>query len=327
MKQFEVETALHKRAFPKAFMLFGESHFLIDYYIKAIAEQFSQDDEPLALYHSEYHFSTAKAHLSQGSLFGGNNVLIIKNEKKVPKKELDELIALTIKQPGAYFIYGYYGPDHKPANGSGTAFKKTKDKDSVRLFTPFQKHAIPMLTAKAKALNIRIDNYTLIHLFNSQNGDIALSMNELNKFAIFDRPITTQDVNDLVYSLAEVKLDQVINDLLYKKAFIPNLEKLLEAGEDPIKILTAISNHVQILFLFVANMKLYATGDSKQVLGYKLPPHIENERTALAKRFKLSTYKEILTHLCETELVLKSPNSGSKEAVFFAALLKLQKLL
>ena len=126
MYQSEFDKNLQKGAISNSFVFYGESLFLIDRYIKMLSN--IEDASILNYNQDEYDFNSAKAHLSQASLFGGRNVLIIKTHKKVPKKELDELIELTKKQPGAYFIYGYYGVDHKSSNGSGTAFKKTKDK-------------------------------------------------------------------------------------------------------------------------------------------------------------------------------------------------------
>ena len=75
-----------------------------------------EDSSIINFYHDEYNFQSAKAHLSQASLFGDRNILIIKSEKKVPKKDLDVLIELCEKNPDNVFIYAYYGSDHKTYN-------------------------------------------------------------------------------------------------------------------------------------------------------------------------------------------------------------------
>ena len=79
MKRPDLDKAIEQGSLPNAVMLFGESHFLIDRYIKRIADV--PDANVLSFYHDEYDFESAKTHLSQGSLFGGRNVLIVKNEK------------------------------------------------------------------------------------------------------------------------------------------------------------------------------------------------------------------------------------------------------
>ncbi|MDH5465628.1 MAG: hypothetical protein OEW60_08330, partial [Thiovulaceae bacterium] len=248
----------------------------------------------------------------------------IKSEKKIPKKELDELVAYTQKSPTNFFLYGYYGSDHKTSNKS---FTKKGVGDNVRVFPPNFNAAMDLLKTEATHLNIQIDNYVLAHLYNSQNADIALSVNELQKLAIIDRPIESKDIDALVYSLAEVKLDDLIASLLDKKEFRFQLERLLESGEDPIRIVTAISGFVTQLFMFVAHMKIEGNADSRAILGYKLPQFIEDARANQAKRFKLSTYHAILTLLLENELQMKKGGQHDNEALLFSTLIKLQSFI
>ena len=81
MRRQDLDQALSRNNAPKVIMLYGESHFLIERYTKLLSN--IADASVLSLYHSEYDFSQAKNHLSQGSLFGDQNLLIIKNEKKI----------------------------------------------------------------------------------------------------------------------------------------------------------------------------------------------------------------------------------------------------
>ena len=325
MKPFELDKALNSNAnIAHAFMFFGDSHFLIDHYIKRLAKLFSNGGDALNLYHQDYNFTTAKEHLSQSSLFGGNNLLIIKSEKKIPKKELDELVAYTQKSPTNFFLYGYYGSDFKTSNKS---FTKKSVADNVRLFPPNFNAAMELLKTEATHLNIQIDNYVLAHLYNSQNGDISLAVNELPKLAIIGRPIESKDIDALVYSLAEVKLDDLIASLLDKKEFRIQLERILESGEDPIRIITAISGFITQLFMFVAHMKIEGNADSRAILGYKLPQFIEDARANQAKRFKLGTYHAMMTLLLENELAMKQGGQHDNEALLFSTLIKLQAFI
>ncbi|MBN2870100.1 MAG: hypothetical protein JXK04_04000, partial [Campylobacterales bacterium] len=160
MNRQELDRHLQNGSAPRAIALFGESHFLIDRYVRRLAAV--EEASVLSLYYDEYDFSTAKAHLSQGSLFGGQNLLIVKTEKKLPKTELDTLVELVGKNPDNTFIYCYYGDDVK---GADTAFKGSHA-GSVRLFHPYANEARAIVLQEAQALGIALDNQALLHLLD-----------------------------------------------------------------------------------------------------------------------------------------------------------------
>lgn len=324
IKKQDFERLLQDGKIPRAMMFFGESEFMIDYHASRLCDTWGAQDDIFSLYHQEYNFAAAKAHISQGSLFGGNNILLIKNDKKVPKKELDELISYVGKSPTNFLIYCYYGSDHKTSNKS---FAPKVGADSIRFFNPYFNEGKNILRQEAKRLNIQINDDAITHLLLSQNSDLSLATNELKKLSILQTPIHSKEINEHVFPLAEVKLDQLILDILAKKDFRINLERLLETGENEIQIITAISNFVTQLFLFHTYIKVNGVIDSAAVLGYKLPGFIEKERAALSIKFKLRTYERLLDHLLSTELLLKSGGSKDNNAILLSALLKLQTLL
>ena len=322
MKRQELDKAIEQGSLPNAMMFYGESHFLIDRYIKRVSTL--PDANVLSFYHDEYDFNSAKAHLSQGSLFGDRNVLIIKNEKKVPKKDLDILIELCKKNPDNLFIYGYYGSDYK---GSDKAFDKKSGGVAVRFFNPFFGEAKSIVMQEAAALGLQLDQNAAFHLLDTQNSDLALACNELEKLRILDKPIGVKEIDDLVYGLAEVKVEQLINKLLQKKEFKADLQHLIESGEDEIRILTALSGFITQLYLFYAYIKIHGSANSADILGYKLPGYIEKERTQLCIRFKQPTYMAMLNLLLDAELKMKSSGHLDKNAILVATLLRLQALL
>jgi DNA polymerase-3 subunit delta len=323
MRQGDFANALTHNKLPHALMLFGEAHFMVDRLATLASKHFAQGADVYTLYGHDYSFEQSKAFLSQGSLFGGNNVLVVKTEKKIAKKELDELINITTKNSTTFFIYCYYGPDHTTCN---TAFKKKNITEFVRLFNPFFGEAVAILTQRAQSLGVNIDNNTLIHLYKSQDENIALAYKELEKFAVFSDPIRPKDIDDLAYSLSEVKLDDTIAQLLEKKSYIAHIRKLRESGEEPVRIITAISNYISQLFLFTAYMRIHGKIDAKEILGYVPPKHVIDSKSNLAMRLKPAHYKAILSHLLHTELMLKQAKID-KDALLYAALLKLQSLL
>ncbi len=303
-------------------MLYGDSHFFIDYYLKFFST--IPDANVLSLYHDEYDFNSAKAHLSQGSLFGDQNLLIIKNEKKVPKRELDILLEMVRKNPDNTFLYAYYGDDMKT---SAKAFDKKSGGIEVRMFPPFASEAKSLVMQEAQRLGVQLDGYSANHLIESQNGDLGLAFNELTKLQILGRPISSKDIDTLVYGVGEVKIDQFINHLLAKKDFRNELQHVLESGEDEIRIVTAISSFVTQLYLFYAHIKIHGIADSRAILGYKLPQKIEQERAQQSIKFKQHQYDAILNLLLENELKMKSSGGMDKEALLLATLIKLQSYI
>jgi DNA polymerase-3 subunit delta len=193
MYKSELDKHLQNNSASNSFVFFGESTFFIDNYTKMVTN--IEDASTLSFYFDEYDFNSAKAHLSQGSLFGDRNVLIIKSEKKVPKKDIDIFIELCEKNPDNIFVYAYYGSDHKDY---AKAFVKKSTMD-VRFFHPKDFEAQQILSQIAKEKNVNIDSYALSHLLQIHNSDIALACNEIEKFRVYERAITTKDIDNLVF--------------------------------------------------------------------------------------------------------------------------------
>ncbi len=75
-----------------SYMFYGQSTFLVQQYALFISKIIAKDEEIEKLYFEEYNFKYAKDRLLQSSLFSSNNVVLIKIDKKIPKKELDALV-------------------------------------------------------------------------------------------------------------------------------------------------------------------------------------------------------------------------------------------
>jgi DNA polymerase-3 subunit delta len=321
MTRQDLDRHLQNRTAPRAMALFGESHFFIDRYATALSR--IEGASVLSMYHDEYDFSTAKAHLSQGSLFGDQNLLLIKHEKKVPKAELDTFVELVGKNPDNTFIYCYVGDDIKSVD---TAFKGSHT-GSVRFYSPFANEARAILIQEAQKANVQLDNQAAFHLLDTHNNDLSLACNELSKLSILGKPITLKEINEHVYGLSEIKIDHFITQVIEKKEFLPSLHHLLESGENEIQLLTAISGFLTQLYLFNISIKIHGIADSALVLGYKLPGFIEKERASLSIKISQNGYKKGINLLLDTELKMKSTGSPDQESLLLSALLKLQSIL
>ena len=64
----------------------------------------------------------------------------------------------------------------------------------VRFFNPKDYEAQNIVLQIAQEKGIKIDKYSISHLLNIHNGDVALAANELDKFRVYDREITTKDI-------------------------------------------------------------------------------------------------------------------------------------
>lgn len=325
MYQREFDQRL-RQIFPKAVLLYGENDYLIDFYINTYIKKTDAKESMLSLYYEEWDFDQAKSFLSQTSLFGGTNLLVVKREKKIPKKELDILIELANKTPENYFIYGYSGAQ-KDARSMQAAFTDKKGGVWVRFFEPNIRDGVTLLQQKAQDIKLDIDHYALQHLMLVLNNNLALCANELDKLSILQTKITGKDIDRLVYSTAPLAIEQLLIELFNKKPITQTITRLLEIGEDEAAILRATQYFVNQIFLFHAYIKLHGHVDSAAILGYKLPKQIEEQKAQLALKVKSASLLKIFEHLLESELAIKKAPNTQKEVLLYSMLIKLQGYL
>ena len=325
MYQREFDQKL-KQAFPKAVLFYGENDYLADFYIDTYINKTDAKESMLSLYHDEWNFEQAKSFLSQTSLFGGTNLVVVKHDKKIPKKELDILIELANKNSDNYFLY-VYGGAAKDAKSMQTAFSEKKGGIWVRFFETNIREGIVMLQQKAQKIQLDIDHYALQHLMLVLNNNLALCANELDKLAILDMKVTSKDIDRLVYSTSPLVTEQLLIDLFSKKPITATIGKLLELGEDEASLLRSTQYFVNQIFLFHAYIKLHGHVDSAAILGYKLPKPIEDQKAQLALRVKSAALLKIFEHLLESEIIIKKAPSTQKEVLLYGMLIKLQGYL
>jgi DNA polymerase-3 subunit delta len=325
MYQREFEQKL-QGILPKAILFYGDNEYLIDKYIETYIKRSDAKESMLRLYHDEWDFIQAKAFLSQTSLFGGTNLLLVKRDKKIPKKDLDILIALANKNSDNYFIYAYGGMP-KDAKSMQSAFSVKKLGIWVRVFEPDIRDGIVLLQQKSQILSLDIDHYALQHLMLVLNNNIALCANELEKLAILRTKITGKDIDRLVYSTAPLAIEQLLIEVFTKKPIIQTISKLLDLGEDELAILRATQYFVNQIFLFQAYMKLNSEVSSLAILGYKLPKQIEDKKVQLALSIKSSALLKIFEHLLENEFTIKKASRIQREGLLYSMLIKLQGYL
>ena len=196
----------------------------------------------------------------------------------------------------------------------------------VRFFHPNHTEALATVAQIAREKNVAIDKEGINHLLNIHSGDIALSCNEIEKLRIYDKPITTKDIDAIIFGLAEISIDDFIKKVLGKKDFKNDLESLLGHGEDEIRILTALTSYLTQLYMFNIYIRLNGAPNAIEILGYNAPKFVIDEKAAASIKIKPPLYYKLHELLLEAELRMKSSHVD-KNAILLSALLRVQQAL
>jgi len=315
-----------QKGLPHALLLYGDNDYYIDHYIDHYIDRLDAREDMLLLYYDEWNFAQAKAYLSQSSLFGGVNILIIRHNKKIPKKELDSLVKYANMKPDNYIVFGFDG-EAKDAKSMQSSFSEKNGAIWVRFFESNIRDGVDILQKKAHNIGLDIDHYALQHLILMLNNNLSLCSNELDKLAILGTKITSKDIDKLVYSTAPLAIDQFLSTLFEKKPIAEMIGTLLDLGEDEASLMRSTQRFVNEIFLFNAYIKLYGTPDSKEILGYKLPKQIEDKKAQLAMRIRPASLLNITEFLLNRELEMKKSNSIGREALLYSTFIEMQRYL
>ena len=325
MYKREFDQLLASGTLPKSLMLYGDNDYYLDAYAEAFIDKTGAREGMLKLYYDEYDYQAAKNHLGQSSLFGDMNLLVVRSDKKIPKKELTHLIELAAKNDNNFFLYLYTGSDFKTLT---PAFSKKMAAEHVRFFPANLKEGAAILQEKARRLGLQIDRYALEHLLMALNLNLALAANELEKLAILQGPVGAKEIDEHVFSLAPMAMDDFLLSLFSRRPIPEVVAKLHQLGEDEYAVLRAVEYFTAQLFLFHAYIKLHGAPDSAAILGYRLPKQLEQQRAQLAIKIPLPLFEKILDTLAEGELAMKAPAaSGQKETLLLAILIKIKSYL
>ncbi len=326
MYKRDLDALLAKKELPRAFLLYGEP-FFTDYYARQILSFWGPKEGVLSFYYDEYHFESAKSHIAQPSLFGDVNILYLRTDRKIPKKELDALVALTRKNLDSYFLL-HFGGEDKTAKEIAKSFSKKTGGDFARFFKPRIGEAVAFLSEEAKRLGMTIENYALQHLYLLQNEDLPLCVSELEKLALLGKPVTISDIDTHVYGMGKIAMDDLIVRLLRKEDVRADLERLLQmTANEEIRILNAVTTYISRLLQFHIYIKVHGRYDVGEIVGYPLPPQMVKELAAMSIKFKLPVYRQLLAHLLTCEHALKFSQNIDKSSYLLSCLIKLQTFL
>ncbi|WOE70937.1 DNA polymerase III subunit delta [Hydrogenimonas thermophila] len=325
MYKREFDQLLNSGTLPKSVMLYGENEYYIESSIKKIIEISGAGDSILKLYYDEYDFQKAKNWLSQSSLFGDVNFLLVKSDKKIPKKELTQLIELAFRNETNYFVYAYTGSEFKTLT---SAFAKKMNAEHVRFFQPSLNEAVSIIKEHAQNLNIQIDRYAIEHLLMALNINLSMALNELEKLSILNSPISSKEIDEHIFSLAPMAVNEFLFSLFSKKPLTDIINQISKLGEDEFALLRQIQYFTNQLFLYHIYIKLHGTPNAKEILGYSPPKHVVERYAKLAIKTPMDVFEKVFDTLAEGEIAIKTAgNSSQKETLLFSILIKIKSFL
>ena len=320
MYKNEFDNSLKQGKKYKAYLFYGQSIFLIEQYSLAIAQMFGQSDEIEKLYFDDYDFKYAKDKLLQSSLFSSNNVLLIKTEKKIPKKELDSLVEAANMNPDSTLIIACMGDsDFKTMESS---FTPQTNSVFVRFFQPTDIEALKFLEYEANILQMKYESNALSHLYFMHKNDLSLCVNDLKKLAILDKTITINVIDANCFGIGIVNFEDFLHDLLSGKDISDDLNLILEEGMNEIYLLNQVTSFVQQLFMISSYARTIGQPNPKEILGFIPPKNVWDKKAKLAINTKPEVYQNILEYLLNIELDFKTSKIENQNLYLQASLRK-----
>ncbi len=303
-----------------AYMFYGQSNFLIEYYTKIVANQLGTPDEIEKLYFDDFDFKYSRDKLLQSSLFASNNILLIKLDKKLGKKEVLVLIEACNTNPDSKVIFACMGDsDFKTMGGY---FTSKLNAVSVRMFSPFPNEAVRLIETQAKDLGINYEMSALNHLYFMHRQDLSLCINDLKKLSILEQRITPDLVSKHCFGIGAVNFEDFLHSLLSGEDISDDLEMLLEEGMNDIYLLTQITSFVQQLFMISSYARIHGSANAKEILGFVPPKNVWDKKSRLAINIKPKLFLEIFDFLLKIELELKSSKVSNQNLYLQACLRK-----
>ena len=326
MYRKDLELNLANANLSNYFLLFGADEFQIELFGKEILSFYSSEDANLlSLYFDEYNYAQASSHLSEQSLFGGKNILYVKSDKKIPAKELKELISLCSKSQDNYFLFELYESDMKLVFDTQKAFGT----NFARFFKPSTPdEAINLLAKNSAKIGLNITKNALYELYFTHNENLYLAASELTKLKSLNTHIEQDDVKRLVFGLGGINFDDFFNKFMALKDIKNDFFTYLEDPNfNEILLLNSLYKAFFRLFKIYSYIKINGRLNLDEAIGYQPPVNVANLLKANSLKLSLNAYLEIFKTLNLAELELKTNTKMDKEIFVLSTILNLQHLI
>ena len=319
---------LIQKHIPQNIFLFGESDFYIDHYTKILIQK-KPNSSLSYFYFSDFSLGDVVDILGSGNLFGGDALVILKLDSELSKKECSAITEALKSNPANSLITNFYFNDSKTPTQYMQESKKfslalkTEDFVDVRFFHPNEQECLDLLRSKSKELKIDISQEALRFLLQFQRQDLALALNELEKYALLNKSIGIEEIKKFSYGLSSTRIDDFIQNLFGQGNFLHLYDKMQEEGLDSMNLLYELERYFYHLFLFCSYAKIYGRCDAKEILGYAPPQAIVDLYVKRALKLKLNVFQEIFTIFQEWR---NGVFSGERE-VGLRSLIKIKAIL
>jgi len=292
---------------PNFFLFYGDE-FYLDFYSRKLP---IDNTNSLKMYFDEVDLDIAKNHLSQNSLFGDKNSLIIKTDKWSDFSKLTKVVGDN------YFYLFFYGDAKK-------AKTKIFNNNFVRFFKPDLRELI--LKSNQYMQEKNITNIDINHLkYLISKIDYRFLFSELDKLALVD-DLNNKIIDKLIFAYNETSFDDVFDSLFLNQDYLQKLEYLLFEGNDEIAILMSLSRYMKILYMFNLHIKNIGYDNvSRDVLGYQIPKNLEESRKNIAFKIKENVFLKFFEIILNAELEMKS--SKDKSAVLFRTFIEIKSFI
>lgn len=287
-----------------SYMFYGESEYLVDFYTNMVALKIAKGNPIYKVYFDEYDYKECLNYLSQSSLFSQTNILLIKTLKKIPKIELEKLIALCMNNPDNFLLFSCTGDTNfKTMAKSFTS--KTKSCE-VRFFHPKDAEALQILKSIIHQKHIVCGDKELYYLYTIHQKDLSLVVNDLEKLSLLQTPLTSNIISTHCFGLGTVTIDSFLEKLFTAKIINNDLYMILEEGMNEIQLVIQTNNFLQQLFMIHSYLAVHQTLDIKAIWGYDLPKDIAHTRATIASKFSQKDFREMFNFFAHLELDLKT---------------------
>ncbi|MEA3513794.1 MAG: DNA polymerase III subunit delta [Campylobacterota bacterium] len=289
------------------YMFYGQSDFLVETYALKVAVKLANGEDIQKIYFDEYNFKDCENFLAQSSLFSSNNILLIKTNKKIDKKQIDALLNICKTNTDSKIIFTCIGEtDYRTMAKS---FTKKNSAVEVRLYQPEDKEAIHILNEEVKKYNLNCGFGELQYLYNMHQKDLSICVNDIKKLAILDEPITLNVINNQCFGMGAISIDDFFVKLFTGQAINKDLYMILEEGMNEILLINQTTSFIQQLFTINSYLKLNGNLNIIDIWGYKLPANIANQRASIAMKYKTNQFVDMLNLFQNLELELKTKNT------------------
>lgn len=251
MRYSELIQELEKGRVSNLYLFYGEEAYLRDEAVKRVNDTIlsNRDFNYDLLYGSSTTAEEILTIAQTPPVFSPWRVLIVKEVDKLPEKELESLLPyINNTSPSTCLIF-----IGEKADMRKRFFSALKEKGVVIQFHPlFEGQIAGWIRSRVKELGFKIDDKAIEVLKEEVGTSLGLLDNELKKISLYTAGkgnIGEEDVLKVVggsRTKTIFNLTEAIGDKKVEEA-IKILRKILNEGEEPLKILSMITRQIRLI--------------------------------------------------------------------------------